>query len=157
MMSNCYTKYFVKFKLLSLVVLVSFSFFSSGCAAITNGPRQRVMLNTNPTGATLFVSGHTVKSPASLELRRNQDHFVRAIKEGYEEAQLIIHKRLSKAFWFGYIMWGVFECISFISGAAYELSPADINLLLREKSFSPEAEPQSVQPTSKTTDTKSLE
>lgn len=157
MLSSCCTKYPVKFKLFSLFVIVCFSFFSSGCAAIVNDSKQMVMLNTDPTGATLFVSGHKVESPASLELRRDKDHFVRAVKEGYKEAKLTIHKRLSKQFWWGFTLWGVFECISFLSSGAYELSLTNINLLLQMESLSPEVEPESEQPTSGTLDTKPLD
>jgi len=130
MINKCYTKFSVKFKLVSLVILVCFSFLSSGCAAIFNGSSQTVNINTDPEGATIVVGSQRVISPASLELKREQNYFIKAKKDGYNQAYMPINKQLSGWFWCGLLLWGVFECISLGTGGAYKLKPDDVLIYL---------------------------
>jgi len=121
-----------------------------------NGSSQNVMLNTDPEGATLLVGGLKVQSPTSLELKRDQDYFIKAVKEGYDEGYMPINKQLSGWFWFGIIMWGVFECISLGTGGAYKLSPDNVLIELQKKPTSSEFQPQPMQLVPENADTESL-
>lgn len=57
----------------------------TGCATITRGTTEVLVVNTDPPGAQVQISdGHVCTSPCSVELKRKHDYHVKIAKAGYE-------------------------------------------------------------------------
>ena len=57
----------------------------TGCATITRGTTEVLVVNTDPPGAQVHISdGHDCMSPCSVELKRKHDYHVKIAKAGYE-------------------------------------------------------------------------
>lgn len=57
----------------------------SSCATIISGSKQNVKINSNPTVATVFVDGgEQGKTPLEIKLKRNSDHKIALVLEGYK-------------------------------------------------------------------------
>lgn len=86
--------------LFSLAVLVAL--FTSGCATMTHGPNQRVVITSWPQGATVIDNGEEIgETPLVAWLSRKTAHEITLEKEGYapEEATLLtVPNAPSKAF-----------------------------------------------------------
>jgi hypothetical protein len=59
------------------------SLMSGGCATVLRGTHQTIHLRTDPPGATCLVDGNTYTTPANLDLRRKEAHFITIAKDGY--------------------------------------------------------------------------
>jgi len=81
------------FALLAVVAL-----FSSGCATITRGSTEVLVIDTDPPGAAATLSsGHNCKTPCSIELKRKNNVHVKIEKEGYESVDTDISSQISNA------------------------------------------------------------
>jgi len=66
--------------LTALTVLVSIG----GCATITRGTKEVLVIQSDPPGATASLSsGHMCKTPCSIELPRSNSVHVKIEKQGY--------------------------------------------------------------------------
>ncbi len=107
---------------------------TTGCASIISGTTQSVFVNSSPSGANVEVDGLQAKTPAKLELKRNQaSHNVRVTKEGYEPANVSIGRKFNP--WVaGNLLWGygfvVGVIVDFVSGGAWDLDTDRIDLSL---------------------------
>jgi len=113
-------------RLIAVSLLGLFATNMVGCAAMINGSKQTVRFNSKPEGATFYAGAVKATTPAAIELKRNQDYFVKFEKDCYESAHMPVNKDLSGWFWAGLVLWGVFEFISMGTGGAYKLSPEDV-------------------------------
>ena len=60
----------------------------TGCATITRGTTEVLVVNTDPPGAQVQISdGHACTSPCSVELKRKHDYHVKIAKAGYEPVE----------------------------------------------------------------------
>ena len=60
----------------------------TGCATITRGTTDVLVVNTDPPGAQVEISGgHACTSPCSVELKRKHDYHVKISKTGYEPVE----------------------------------------------------------------------
>ena len=105
------------------------------CATIIHGTRQEISVNSMPSGAKVIVRGvHMATTPAVIELKRNQSNIVlRFEKEGYEPVEIALRRSVDG--WIaGNIIFGglIGLAIDFIDGAAYKLSPAEVQTALAE-------------------------
>jgi hypothetical protein len=89
-------------RLISVAVLCGVVFGGSGCATIINGPRQTVVVTSDPSGAAVTVlSGQTVKStpgvtPIELKLpRRDANLTIRVEKPGCAPAEMRLTRSVS--------------------------------------------------------------
>lgn len=61
---------------------------TTGCATITRGTTEVLVVNTEPAGAQVQISsGHMCTSPCSVELKRKRDYHVKIYKAGYEPVE----------------------------------------------------------------------
>lgn len=127
-------------------VLISFSvtlmvLFLVGCASIIHGTGQTVMFQSTPSGAmvevydALDVSYGACVTPCSLDLKRKREYKVSFNKAGYKQVELNIQKKTSGRL-FGNILFGglIGIVIDLANGAAYKLSPDELQASLSEES-----------------------
>ena len=82
-------------KLLTGTTLVAFA-TSVGCATIFTGTSDSVTIQSEPSGAKIFVDGvYSGKTTVSISMKRNQDHHILIKKEGYEDATTTVTRSLN--------------------------------------------------------------
>ena len=69
-----------------LAVAVGFLFGATGCATL-RGDKQKMTIDTDPSGANLTVDGKTYTTPAEVMLKRKDVHAIAISKEGYQPIQ----------------------------------------------------------------------
>lgn len=110
-----------------------------GCASIRHGTRQDISVNSTPSGAKVFVKGiHMATTPSIIELKRKDlDIVLRFEKDGYEPVEVALHRTMDGWVW-GNVLFGGFVglAIDFIDGAAYKLTPAEVNAVLEKTKLS---------------------
>ncbi|UCD15015.1 MAG: PEGA domain-containing protein [Candidatus Omnitrophota bacterium] len=109
-----------------------------GCCSIVKGHFQDIQVNSNPSDAFVTVDGMQVKTPGILHLdTRKVAYVLKFEKEGYEPVEVRLKRGVS-GWVFGNVIFGLLGgpvgvCIDFGSGAAYKLSPHDIEVALKAK------------------------
>lgn len=70
-------------RMLALIGLAALLGLGSGCATV-RGDKQKVKVETEPSGATLLVDGkERFTTPAEVTLKRKESHTIEISKEGY--------------------------------------------------------------------------
>lgn len=118
---------------LSCAVLV----MSSGCATITRGTTQALVIESEPPGADVELSnGLRGKTPTSFKVKRNENLVVTIKKEGYETVTVNVTSQVAGAGAAGMagnvILGGLIgAAVDAGSGATKELkpNPVRVNLL----------------------------
>lgn len=117
-------------KLVSVILIAALCL--SGCGAIMHGTDQEISINSSPTQAKVYVNGEERTTPAVYDLKRKNSYLVRVSKEGYEPAEVMINKSLDWTAWADLFIFGVIPIFyDLASGAAYKLSPEEINVTLQ--------------------------
>lgn len=107
-----------------------FSFFLTSCATIFKGGHAEVRFNSSPSGADILVDEvNKGETPAAIQLSRSESHKVTFKKEGYEDVTFKVNKKFDAATTivgniFSWALLGI--VVDVASGAAYTLSPADV-------------------------------
>ena len=120
-----------------LVILSSFIILmvQSNCCTIIHGDTQDISVNSIPSGSKVIVRGvHMATTPAVIELKRKESNIIlRFEKEGYEPVEIAL-KRETDAWIAGNIIFGgvIGLIVDFSNGAAYKLSPENVQVELRE-------------------------
>jgi outer membrane protein assembly factor BamE (lipoprotein component of BamABCDE complex) len=71
---------------------------ASGCATITRGTTEVLVINTTPAGASVQLSsGNSCTTPCSVELKRKRDYHVKITKDGYEPIDTDVLSQISGA------------------------------------------------------------
>jgi len=111
------------------------------CCSIIHGTRQEMTVNSQPSGAKVVVKGvHMGTTPAVIELKRKESNIVlRFEKEGYEPVEIALRRSIDG--WIaGNIIFNIGGIIGLIvdfsSGAAYKLSPEDVQVELKKLNIS---------------------
>ena len=79
-------------------MLISVAMLASGCATITRGSSEVLVIDTDPPGAAATLSsGHYCKTPCSIELKRKNNVHVKLEKDGYEFVETDINSQISNA------------------------------------------------------------
>ncbi len=120
---------------LSLLGGVGLALLLVGCASIIHGTGQNISVNSVPSDSKVIVKGvHRATTPAVIELKRNESNIIlRFEKEGYEPVEVALNRSVDG--WIaGNIVFGGFIglAIDFIDGAAYKLSPSEINAVMTD-------------------------
>lgn len=125
-------------KKLSLITLLASTsiFFLSGCASITRGTKEVLIVNSEPMNAKVRLSnGMTGVTPASFKLARDSVLTVTIEKAGYQTAVVQVNHETANAgaagmagnlFFGGIIGAG----IDVVSGATQDLTPNPIYVVL---------------------------
>lgn len=105
------------------------------CASIIHGTRQNISVSSVPSGAKVIVKGaEMATTPAVIKLSRKESHIIlRFEKEGYEPVEIALNRSVDG--WIaGNIIFGglIGLAIDFIDGAAYKLSPSEVEAALAE-------------------------
>jgi len=113
---------------LFMSVLVGFAAFSqTGCALVTQGRKQAVVVRSNPEGAVTKINGTEVgQTPLKVKLKRDEVFRVDFAKNGFESDSAVFLPS-SSAYDARYLRWG----IDYDLGAAKELIPQEMLVELR--------------------------
>lgn len=67
----------------------------SGCATVTRGTKDTLVIESDPAGATVQLStGQTAKTPASFQLPRKESVVVTITREGYEPVTVNVQSQI---------------------------------------------------------------
>ena len=128
-------------RLLSYSVLAIALGASGGCATIVKGSTQTIPIASDPSSADIYVDGNLMgQTPASLPLKRKNDHLITIQKTGYAPKSVAVVKNVGGAVWGnilagGLIGWGVDAS----TGAQYNLVPVTVSIKLEPATASGEA------------------
>lgn len=88
----------MKSKLQLGLLLTALCFIASGCATVTRGTKDTLVVESEPAGANVRLSnGMTGKTPTSFTLPRKESVLVTIEKEGYETLSVNVHPQISGA------------------------------------------------------------
>lgn len=124
-----------RFKIYTASILL-FSFFLTSCATIFKGSHGEVRFNSSPSGAEVIIDQvNKGETPTTSQLTRNESHTVTFKKDGYEDVTVRVERKFDGATTivgnlFSWLLLGV--VVDVASGAAYTLTPADVQGNLNE-------------------------
>jgi len=114
--------------------LVALAILGGGCASIVKGTTQAIPVSSDPVGADVKIDGNKVgQTPMKIDAKRKYDHLVTIERVGYQVESIAVTRNIGGAVYGniiagGLVGWGV----DAISGAQYNLSPAIIDVKLKE-------------------------
>ena len=118
-------------KFMYFLMIGVFGFIVSGCATIVHGTTTRVMLDSEPQGATAVVGNQTVTTPGSVVLRNSDAGQVVFKKEGYKETGYYFSKVMSGWVWGNVALGGIIGlAVDMMSGGAYKVEPKEVHVTL---------------------------
>ncbi len=113
------------FAVLSLFVLLA------GCATIKHGTKQDIPIDSEPSGAKVYVDGAYVgDTPTEVSLTRDEEHRIGLAMGGHEVGMYELKPTLSYDVFYNFsLLPGVFAgfLIDSLTGGLYELSVVDID------------------------------
>ena len=115
-------RYLWRFVILGAIVI-------PGCATLTHGSTQSIQVVSDPPGAQVTVDDDPVAytAPATVTLKRGQDHVLVLRKEGFQDYSAELTRSASGAVLGNVILGGVTGIMTdYGSGAAYELGNANL-------------------------------
>jgi hypothetical protein len=96
--------------------------FSSGCALLSKGRSQTVVVRSTPEGATGYINGIAVgQTPFKIALNRSSAYTIELRKAGFENTPFVVlpvENEYSKRF----LRWG----IDYDLGAMTDLTPSNV-------------------------------
>ncbi|MET0261741.1 MAG: PEGA domain-containing protein [Rariglobus sp.] len=96
--------------------------FSSGCAVMSKGRSQMVVVRSTPEGATGLINGIEVgQTPFKIELNRSSAYTIELRKAGFENAAAVILP-VANEYEKRFFRWG----IDYELGAMTDLTPEDL-------------------------------
>lgn len=118
----------MKSPFLSTVILAGFvALSSSGCALLTKGKHQTVVVRSTPAGATASINGTEVgQTPFKVKLKRDEVFRVDIAKNGFESESAVLLPS-STVYDSRFLRWG----LDYDLGAATDLVPEELNLELK--------------------------
>jgi PEGA domain len=112
-----------------LAVLAVLVGMALGCANLSHGSTQSIRVESDPSGAQVTVDTDPVAyiAPATIVLKRGQDHVLVFRKEGFENYSAELTRSQSAAVYGNLILGGLPGLMTdYGSGAAYELGNASL-------------------------------
>lgn len=107
-------------------VLIVSALALSGCALMTGGLKQTVVVRSTPSGAAAKINGIEVgNTPFQVDLRRNEVYRVDLSREGFATTSAVVLPS-TRAYDARNLRWGV----DYQTGAAAELIPAELSVKL---------------------------
>ncbi len=147
--------------LLRIATGLALVFFATGCATITRGTKDTLVVESEPSGANIRLSnGLTGKTPTSFKLPRNKSLIVTIEKDGYEVVNVNVNPQIvgaGAAGMAGNVLVGglIGVVVDPLSGAMKDLkpNPVKVNLVASPKAnaIAPPSAPQPAAP-AKTTE-----
>ncbi len=108
----------------------------AGCASITRGTTDTLIVESNPSGADVRLSnGMTGKTPAAFKLPRKDSLVVTITKDGYESIEINVIPQIvgaGSAGMAGNIVFGglIGAAVDASTGAMHDLKPNPISVNL---------------------------
>ncbi len=107
-------------------ILVACLFLSQGCTLVM-GRAQKIPLTSDRMGASVTVDGAaTGSTPLVLRLRRDADHVVRVVQEGFNPVEIVIKHRPIKGLLAADAVFSVLILPGVGAGVGYLVAPADM-------------------------------
>lgn len=125
----------IKHCMIALLVALT-ALMSSGCATVTRGTKDTLVIESDPAGADVQLSsGQSGKTPTSFKLPRGDSLVVRISKEGYETVEVNVSSQVVGAGAAGMagnvIVGGLIGAgVDAFSGAMKDLKPNPIQVTL---------------------------
>ena len=122
-------------RFISLIVLISFVFMFSGCAAVFTSGKGKLDVTSNPDGAEVFINGISYgKTPVRVKLKTNSEYEITYKKEGYRP----VTKRITNKVGAGWIVLDVIlglvpVIVDAATGAWYKFDQKTINAILEKQ------------------------
>lgn len=86
------------FRLTLVGAALACALMQSGCATVTRGTTEQLMIQSEPSAAQVRLSnGFTGVTPVAFKVPRKGDVIVTVTKEGYEPAEVTVRSQLSGA------------------------------------------------------------
>jgi len=106
----------------------------SGCATVAHGTRQKVLVVTEPSGATVRADGRAAKTPTELLLARKTSHRVTIHKPGYHTVELLVERAGSAMIAGNIVSGGVVGLgVDSATGAGHKLLPREAQVTLEPR------------------------
>lgn len=121
------------------ILLIATTFLIQGCATITRGTTEVLIVETTPAGADVQVSnGLHCKSPCSLELKRKNPVVLDITKAGYEDVKVNVLSEVAGAGAAGMagnvVLGGIIGAgVDAASGAMNKLTPNPVKVTMEPK------------------------
>jgi hypothetical protein len=105
----------------------------NGCATIMHGSMQDISVTTDPADADLVVDGNLhYKSPATIAMKRKDDHTVEVSRAGYKNEKVDIKGTMSAAVLGDFLAGGAIGYgIDAATGAQIRLVPEKVEVRLQ--------------------------
>ena len=118
-----------KIKKTILTLLLCAFVFLTGCATITMGKYQNILVTSEPPGVKVrSCTGVSLTTPGSFELARNHNHTLVAEYPGCEPQQKELKHKLQGCFWRNLFLCSIIGgIVDLASGACYELRPEKVH------------------------------
>lgn len=101
--------------------------FASGCAVMSKGRTQTVVVRSTPEGATGLINGAEVgKTPFKIALKRSSAYTIELRKPGFENASTVVLP-VANEYDKRFFRWG----IDYELGAMTDLTPDDLMIELK--------------------------
>jgi len=119
--------------------ILAIAALSTGCATITRGTTEVLIIETTPVGADVELSnGMRCRTPCSLEMKRKNAVVVDISKEGYESVRVNVLSQIAGAGAAGMagnvILGGVIGAgVDAATGATKQLKPNPVTITLVPK------------------------
>ncbi len=123
-------------KLLTPSVSCLFAALLTGCATVTRGTTEALVIESEPPGAEVTLSnGLRGKTPGSFKVKRDENLIVTITKEGYEPVTVTVTSQIGTGGAVGMagnVLLGGFVgmAVDGLSGATKELKPNPIRVKL---------------------------
>ncbi len=123
-------------KIAKVFLLVAIVFYSAGCASIMSGTKQKIAVNSEPSGADIKIEPGdlTAKTPTVLTLKRKDGPYRLTISmPGYEPYEVYIKASTNGWIWGNILIGGIIGvAIDYSTGAAVRLDTKDIMANLKK-------------------------
>ncbi|MDB4797199.1 PEGA domain-containing protein [bacterium] len=121
---------------IKLLIISSLLMVTIGCASITRGSKDTLVINSDPSGAKVSLSiGLSGKTPCAFKVSRKGGFVVKIEKEGYETVEIQVLGQISgggAAGMAGNVLLGgiIGAGVDAATGAAKDLKPNPIDVKL---------------------------
>lgn len=121
------------------VAAIVFAGLLSGCATIAGGgSSQPLSLQSSPGAATYSVRSSAGlemaqgSTPATIALPRRNDYQIEISMPGYQTQSMVLTRSINGWIWGNlFVGWIIGFAIDFLSGSAYKLEPAFVQVTLQ--------------------------
>jgi len=110
-----------------------------GCATIIDGPTEHVNVNSQPSGAKVFLNGRPIgNTPAAVVVSRWGIHRIRIEMPGYKALELPLEKEFNGYAGDNIFIGGVWIVVDAVTGAIFRLDvPVRSRTSLRTQELTP--------------------